>query len=375
MLLCTAVYSLTAAACLQAAGPAALSQQDIFHRGDNGVDTYRIPSMIATPKGAILAFAEARHNNSHDHGYIETVLRRSTDMGQTWSPIQVVGKDGTNAVQNPTVVIDRTTGVIWLMLIRSDTKQYPDDASLAKADVQFRRMWVTHSSDDGLTWAKPKDITKAVCPPEYKECVCGPGVGIQLRSGRLVIPSYRARVGDKTYGDFVIYSDNHGKTWRRGGGPEGNMDECQVVELRDGSLMLNMRSNRGNGHRGISISKDQGLTWSPIVDDPTLVEPICQGSILRYQSPDGSSKTPLLFSNPGSAKRNDRTHMTVRLSHDDGQTWPASRVLNEGPSAYSCLAVLSDGSIACLYEAGEKKYSDRLRFARFSLDWLEAGIH
>lgn len=358
---------------LKAAGVPALAQQDLFHRGDNGVDSYRIPALMTTPKGALMAFAEARHQSAADHGYIETVVRRSTDLGKTWSSIQIVGSDKTNAVQNPTLAIDRSTGVIWLMLIRSDTSKYPDDAALARARVPVRRMWVTHSSDDGISWAKPRDITKAVCPPEYKECVCGPGVGIQLRSGRLMIPSYRGRIGESGFSDYVIYSDDHGKSWHMGGGPEGNMDECQVVELRDGSVMLNMRSNRGKGRRGVSISKDQGLTWSPIVDDPTLVEPVCQASIIRYESPANPSRTPLLFSNPASEKKDDRRLMTVRLSNDGGKTWPASRLINEGRSAYSCLAVLPDGSIGCLYEAWPTRHTGTIRFARFSLDWLESG--
>lgn len=364
---------LLAAGGLVAAQNGVLTQQDIFRRHDNGISYYRIPSLIATPKGTILAFAEARHNNANDHGYIETVLRRSTDLGRTWSAIQVVGSDGKNAVQNPTVVIDKSTGVIWLMLIRSDTAKYPDDATLARAQVQVRRIWVTNSSDDGASWAKPRDITEAVCPAMYKECVCGPGVGIQLRSGRLVIPSYRSRIGRREYEDYIIYSDDHGRSWRRGGGPEGNMDECQVVELHDGSLMLNMRSNRGTGRRGISISKDQGMSWSPIADDPALVDPVCQASIIRYRSPANPGKTPLLFSNPASAKHDDRTRMTVRLSNDEGKTWPASRLLQAGRASYSCLAVLPDGTIGCLYEDGETRGSESLRFVRFSLAWLEAG--
>ncbi|MCX6622808.1 MAG: sialidase family protein [Acidobacteria bacterium] len=350
---------------------AGASQLDLFRRGDNGVNTYRIPSLITTPKGTILAFAEARYNNANDHGHIETVLRRSTDLGRTWSAIQVVARDGTHAVQNPTAVVDRSTGVVWLMLIRSDTEKYKDDRALAKAETQFRRVWVTHSADEGATWAKPTDITTSVCPTEYRECVPGPGVGIQLRGGRLVIPAYHDVKSGGRYSDYIIYSDDHGKNWRRGGGPEGNMDECQVVELLDGSLMLNMRSNRKLGRRAISISRDQGQTWSPAVDDPTLVEPVCQGSIIRYGVPGGSRKAPLLFSNPAREKPDDRTHLTVRLSDDEGKTWRASRLVNEGSSAYSCLAVLPDGSIGCLYEGGSKNYMEQPKFARGPVCWRQ----
>jgi sialidase-1 len=195
-------------------------------------------------------------------------------------------------------------------------------------------------------------------------------VAIQLRSGRLLVPAYYVELSGKHYADYVFYSDDHGKSWHRGGTVDGPMDECQVVELNDGTVMLNMRSSRRTGRRAISFSKDGGLTWSPLVDDPTLVEPVCQASILRY--PDTAGRTRLLFSNPAREKHNDRTHMSVRVSYDEGKTWTVKRLINPGLSAYSCLTVLPDGSIGCLYERGTKRYSDQMTFARFGLDWLES---
>src|SRR5262249_8965265 len=156
-----------------------------------------------------------------------------------------------------------------------------------------------------------------------------------------------------------------GQSWKIGGivGPQCN--ECQVVELRDGRLMLNMRSFRGNHRRLVALSKDEGQTFAEPVEESQLIEPVCQASLIRYPGERGD----LLFSNPASTKREK---LTVRLSPDDGRTWPHGRLLHEGPSAYSCLAVLPDGTIACLYECGERRAYERLTLARFTRDWLTA---
>jgi sialidase-1 len=151
-----------------------------------------------------------------------------------------------------------------------------------------------------------------------------------------------------------------------------------VVELADGTLMLNARIQEGGqGKRGISSSKDGGETWSDLKLDPTLIEPVCQASLIRYSLAAEDGRNRLLFSNPASAPpkgktKGDRVNMTVRLSCDEGKTWPISKSLHEGPSAYSCLAVLPDGDIGCLYEGGETRYGE-IVFARFSLEWLTDG--
>ena len=171
--------------------------------------------------------------------------------------------------------------------------------------------------------------------------------------------------------NHVIYSDDHGKTWHLGGSTDPKTDENQLVELSDGSLMLNIRNYREQGHRGISLSKDGGLTWSPVVSDPILIEPVCMASLIRYTEIPQFTKNRLLFSNP--ATQNERIKMTVRLSYDEGKTWPVAKLLNPGPSAYSCLAVLPDGQIGCFYERGDHSAYEKVTFARFSLEWLTDG--
>jgi len=344
------------------------AQTDLFVGGEGGYSVYRIPALVTTVKGTLLAFAEGRKNGWDDHGHIEILLRRSSDEGSTWTQPQVVKKDGANALNNPTVVVDHDTGTIWLVFIRTSTQKFKNIEEIAKASDRVSDMWVMHSDDDGVTWAGPRDITPSVNQRDWNRIVPGPGIGIQLRSGRLIIPCthFHGDVGS----DHIIYSDDHGKSWRLGGSIEGRMDEDQIVELADGSLMINMRNYNEKGHRAIAISQDGGLTWSQAASDPALIEPTCEASLIRYTSSPHFAKNRLLFSNPASS---DRVRMTVRLSYDEGKTWPVAKLLNGGGSAYSCLTVLPDMQIGCLYERGRHHAAERVTFARFSLQWLTDG--
>jgi sialidase-1 len=348
-----------------------LEQVPVFSRGDNGVFLYRIPSLLVTPKGTLLAFAEARIEKGDDHGHIETVLRRSFDGGRTWTPIQVVAKDGVHAVQNPTAAIDRESGTIWLLLIRTDAVTLTTQEDISSTETRARSLWVTHSKDDGASWSEPEDISESIYPVDWRSCVVGPGTGIQLESGRLLIPAHFLTLASDVFSSVSIYSDDGGKTWHRGEATEPKMNECQVVELADGSVQLNMRSDRGQGRRGVAHSTDGGQTWSRVADDPTLIEPVCQASIVRYTHPDRFLKSRLLFSNPATTDK--RVKMTVRMSYDDGKTWPVAKEIHPGHSCYSSLATLSDMTIGCLYEYGEERPCENITFARFSLDWLTDG--
>ncbi len=334
---------------------------DVFVAGEGGFHTYRIPSLLVTQKGTLLAFAEARKKGTSDTGDIDLVLKRSTDGGATWGPVQVVWDDAGNTCGNPCPVQDRATGTIWLPLTHNLGKDHEKEivAGTAKGS---RTVWMSRSDDNGVTWAKPVEITKEVKRPEWTWFATGPGVGIQTKDGTLVIPCDSKNVGGKIGYSFVMTSADGGKTWKTGGTVGDLWNECQAAELADGSLMLNMRNHdRTKRQRGVAISKDGGATWTPAAPDATLVEPVCQASLLRH--PAG-----LLFSNPGTDRT--RTRMTVRLSKDEGKTWPVAQVLHEGPSAYSCLGVLPDGTILCLYERGEKSSYERIVLARFPLSWL-----
>jgi sialidase-1 len=352
----------------------------LFRAGD-GYTSYRIPSVIVTTKGTVLAFCEGRAKPS-DTGDIDLLVRRSPDGGATFGSQQIVWSDEENTCGNPCPVVDEATGVIWLLMTHNlgvDTEK----AITAGTAQGTRTVWITSSDDDGLTWRTPSEITPDVKKPDWAWYATGPGIGIQLErsklAGRLVIPCDYVRVGGgKNAGNaHVIYSDDHGKSWHIGGeAPERAFNESQIVELSDGRVMLNMRNYRAPGaepqrQRGVAISDDGGETFKTCFRDETLIEPICQASILRYSWP-GDAPGVLLFSNP--ASESDRARMTVRLSCDDGKSWSAGRVIHAGGSAYSCLVRLADGSVGLLYEAWEDQRYERIEFARFQISALQAGI-
>jgi sialidase-1 len=342
-----------------------VTQASVFKAGQAGYHTYRIPALVVTTKGTLLAFCEGRKVGRSDAGDIDLLLKRSLDGGKTWQEQRVLWDDGPNTCGNPCAVVDSATGTIWLLM----THNRGEDTEVKIVDGTSRgtrTVWVTHSSDDGVTWAKPEEITAAVKPKEWTWYATGPGVGIQLESGRLVVPCDHKVAGTKERGSHVILSDDNGKTWKLGGMVGPTCNESQVIERSDGSLLLNMRSYQANNRRRVAVSKDGGETFGKPEEDPALVEPACQASLIRYRA----EKELVLFSNPASTKREK---MSVRLSTDDGRTWTHARRLWDGPAAYSCLAVLPDGTIGCLYERGDKGPYEEIVLAQFRLDWLKAA--
>jgi sialidase-1 len=345
-----------------------LEQTPLWTAGDDGYHTFRIPSLIVSTAGSLVAFSEARKGGTSDTGNIDLVMKRSTDGGRTWSKQQVIWDDGDNTCGNPCPVVDQATGTIWLLLTHNLGKDNEAAITAGKARGT-RTAWLSHSDDDGQTWSPPHDITRDVKDPEWGWYATGPGIGIQLRHGehrgRMVVPCDQKNDGKFSH---VIYSDDGGQSWRIGG-KIAEFNECQVVELGDGRLMLNMRNaDKSRKQRGVVTSKDGGVTWSEVRADDQLIEPVCQASIVRHSWPAEGKLGAILFSNPASVKREN---MTVRLSEDDGQSWPYARVLWAGPSAYSCLAVLADGTVLCVHEAGEKKPYEKILLSRFNLDWIK----
>jgi sialidase-1 len=347
------------------AAPAVVAEPqeiDVYLSGHDGYHTYRIPSVIVTTKGTVLAFCEGRKKSSSDTGKIDLLLKRSSDGGKTFAKQQIVWDDRQNTCGNPCPVVDRQSGTIFLLL----THNLGSDAEaqiIAGTSKASRTVWVTHSSDDGLTWSSPKEITAGVKKPDWTWYATGPGAGIQLTSGRLLVPCDHH--GPKFLSSHVIYS----------GGSAGPLtNECEVLERADGSLLLSMRNyDRTHRARAVASSLDGGLSWSKPSHDEALIEPVCQASLRRYSLAKDGGRDRLLFCNP--ARTDKRENMTLRMSYDEGRTWPLGRVLWPGPAAYSCLAVLGGGTILCLYERGEKHPYEKITLARVSLDWLEGGVH
>ena len=347
-----------------------MERQDLWVAGEGGYHTYRIPALCVTTKGTVLAFCEGRKHSRSDWGEIDTVVRRSTDGGNTWSESTVAVTDPGMTVGNPAPVVDATTGIVWLLLTKNPADK--GEAVIRKGEAQ-RTVWVTASEDDGVTWAPPREISADVKRPGWTWYATGPCHGVQLASGRMVVAcDHRAlptaEKGEEMY-SHAIYSDDHGKTWRIGGvvGMEGT-NESAVAELADGRVYLNCRDQHKRGRRCAAFSRDGGATFDEVRWEETLVEPACQGSLERVRAADGT--TTILFSNPASSARDT---LTVRFSRDDAQTWSAGRVLERGRAAYSDLAVLSDGTILCLYERGQDSPYDKLTLARFDLEWVSGG--
>jgi sialidase-1 len=337
-----------------AAGAAEPEHQVVFQSGTKGYHTYRIPSLIVTTKGTLLAFCEGRKTGGSDHGDIDLMLRRSTDQGKNWSEQTVVHEQGGDAritIGNPCPVVDRSTGTIWLSFCRNN------DAVL-----------MTHSTDDGQSWTTPREITSQVKRDEWDWYATGPGHGIQIErgkhKGRLVFPcDHRTRAGEGSWRErgrsHVFYSDDHGQTFQLGQPTDWAMNECEVVERTDGTLLLSMRNYLDQQQRAFATSDDGGETWSASKHQDIYC-PTCQASIHRLSW----QPNVILYSGPGGQ---GRRNLTVRASYDDGQSWPAAKQLHEGPSAYSDLAALADGTIGCLHEVDGYR---AITFSRFPLEWL-----
>ncbi len=353
----TLCLSIVGSGLVVAFGAEGLKETDLFLARTGGYHTYRIPVAARTAKGTVLVFCEGRKRSASDTGDVDLLVKRSADGGETWNEQRLIWSDGENVCGNPAPVVERATGTIWLLLTwnrGTDTERMIMEGK----SVDPRRVFVTKSDDDGVTWTQPREITASVKKPHWRWYATGPVNGIQLEhgphKGRLVVPanhSDHSESGKHPYRAHVIYSDDGGATWQIGGVEEEKTNESTIVEVTDGTLLHNMRSYHGRNRRAVARSADGGLTWSKVEFDEELVEPVCQASILRHSWQTGEKRGAILFSNPASTKREK---MTVRLSEDECESWPASRVLWEGPAAYSSLVKLSDEMAGCVYERGEK---------------------
>lgn len=355
-----------------------LVQNPLWVSGEGGYHSYRIPALIVTRDGTLLAFCEGRRNGLGDAGDIDLLMRRSTDHGETWSEPQVIWDDGPNTCGNPAPVVDYLSGHIFLLSTWNRGDDHEKEI-IEGTSNDTRRVFLLRSTDDGQTWSDAHEITADVKQDDWTWYATGPGSGIQMQygphAGRLLIACDHMQntTEGHEYYSHVIYSDDQGRTWQLGGRtPEAWVNECEVAELPGGRLLLNMRNYDRNQHsRQIAHSDDSGMTWTEQRHDPTLIEPICQASLQRARWASDELPGVLLFSNP--AHESERLNLTVRASLDDGATWPHSLVLHPGPSAYSDLAVLAHGGAACLYERGDENPYETITLAHFSLEDLQHG--
>lgn len=390
--------------CVPAAEPF-LDKTDLFIANTEGYKLYRIPGIVVTKRGTVLAYCEARKSDSGDWGPIDVLLRRSTDGGKNWEPrrtlvkvegdlpinpvaaAQKLDKPGDNTVNNPVAIVDHETGAVHLLYC-----------------LEYMRCFYKRSDDDGLTWTEPVEITSNFDAfrkdYDWKVLATGPGHCIQLthgpHKGRLVVPVWLSLgTGGHAHRPSVtatIFSDDHGQTWHRGAiavpdTPEFIYpNETVIVQLADGRVMLNTRSESKRHRRLITTSVDGATNWSPPRFDEALLEPICMAGLVRVRDAQNGKPGLLAFSNPHNLNRRDgkttpglsrdRINVSIKLSTDEGQTWPVSRPLEEGFSGYSDLAALPDGTILCFYERGSTDgqniyRSGKLTIARFNAEWVQ----
>lgn len=325
---------------------------DLYQAGQSA-HTYRIPALIVSNEGTLLAFAEARRDGDGDAGDIDLVLRRSTDGGDTWSEVITVWDDAANTCGNPAPVVERESGRIWLPMTWNLSSDRERDI-IAGRSAQPRRPYMTYSDDDGQTWAPARELPE-LRQPHWGWYATGPGNSIQMTlgefAGRIVVPANHSDTQSGTghyYRSHVFYSDDRGETWVLGGTAGPATNESAVVERDDGSLMLNMRSYAGRNRRAVSLSTDGGASWTEPVLDQALIEPLCQASMVRDGRAEGHAGSgQILFANPAST---ERERLTLRVSYDEGDSWDDEILVYSGSSAYSSIVVLPDDSVCILFE-------------------------
>jgi len=353
----------------------------VFVGGQDGYACFRIPAMVTTTKGTVLAVADGRITNCHDiPNPLDLVLKRSTNNGKSWGPLQVIADYGKNTndtetyaaydLTNPVprvaagdaaLSLDRSNGRVWVLYDNGAYVRGKPHNRALKLELRF-------SDDDGATWSPGIDL-EAQNPglrPEGADFMAAPGNGIQLlggpHAGRLIFAAY---IWNKPFFSTVIYSDDHGKHWKRGGISAQGGGETQIAETAPGHLLVTIRNNTfpEKGVRFFNRSSDGGETWGkPFYENanqPALPDPKCQASLLRV------NENLLALANAADAS--SRVRMTLRLSKDGGETWPVSQVIYPGASAYSALSVLSNGDLGMLVEMDNYQ---RICFVRRSCEGL-----
>ena len=322
------------------------------------VSCYRIPAIITAPNGDLVAAVDERVPSCGDlrgNRDINIVMRRSTDNGISWSGIEtVVDYPPGKSASDPSLIADNMTGTIFLFFNFMDSDH--------EKDIYYLK--VVKSIDNGKTWADPVDITQALTKPGWHHDFrfITSGRGIQTHSGRLIHSLVNIDKGLHLFG-----SDDHGESWYLFDVPVTPGDESKIVELADGRWMINSRVN-GKGFRYVHLSNDKGKTWET-EPDSSLYDPGCNASLTRYSLiSEGAGKNRLLFTNANS--KDERNNMTLRISYDEGGTWPETKTVYSGSSAYSSMTILPDGGIGLLFEKDDYK---EIVFVRLTLAWLTDG--
>ncbi|WAU80028.1 sialidase family protein [Streptomyces sp. Qhu-G9] len=349
-----------------------------FRAGQEGYASFRIPAVVATAEGTLLAFCEGRVGSRDDFGNIDIVLKRSTDGGLTWGPLQVAAENGDALAGNPAPVV-LGTGRILLVHVRNAALATEDAirrGTVSAADG--RRVWICHSDDDGLTWSRPKEITGQTKKPAWRWYATTPGHALRLTGGRIVVPANHSLppagadngTEGKYNGGHCLLSDDHGESWTIGyvdDNTDGyiNVNETTAAELPDGRVYFNTRTDStAPGTRADACSRDGGRTLlKRFRPQAGLTGPVVEGSVLQLRDPD-----VLLYSGP--ADPGFRALMTIRASTDDGVTWRSAHTVDGLPAAYSDLVRVDADTLGLLYETGDFGAYETITFRRIPVTAL-----
>ncbi len=347
----------------QTASPAGEKRLGIALRraGDDGCVRYRIPGLDVTPKGTLIAVYDARWKSGGDlPGDIDVGMSRSTDGGRSWEPMRIImdmGKDPKwryDGIGDPCVLVDQLTGTIWVGATWSHGNRSWHGSGPGLKPEETGQYMLVKSEDDGRTWSKPINITAQVKLPEWCFVLPSPGRGITLSDGTLVMPSQFQDTPENRRMPYatIIHSQDRGATWTIGAGARSNTTECRVVELSDGTLMLNMRDNRG-GSRAVCTTRDLGRSWQEHPSSRSaLPEPVCNACLISLKADQSvAGRNMLIFCNPNTTR--GRHRMTLKVSFDDGLSWPEQHhlLLDAGSLAgYPSMALIDRETLGVLYE-------------------------
>lgn len=358
--------------------------------GQDNCDTYRIPGLVTTNTGALIAVYDNRYKNSKDlQGDIDIGMSRSTNGGQTWEPMKVIMDMGEwggrpeslNGIGDPCILYDHKNSTIWVAALwmsgSTENEMLWWASKPGMSPEETGQFMLTKSTDNGLTWSAPVNITGQIKDPSWQLLLQGPGKGICMKNGTLVFPvQFKRDIGEKaldggqyTPHSSIIYSTDGGENWKIGSGAKSNTTEAQVAELSDGSLMLNMRDDLNrkvkgeNNGRAIVTTHNFGESWETHPTSNTaLKESNCMGSLISAEiEVNGSKHQVLFFSNPNN--ENERTNMTIKASLDQGQTWHSSNQVELYASAgfgYSCLTMVDGNTVGILYEGVKDLYFQKI---------------
>ncbi|MEO1995013.1 MAG: exo-alpha-sialidase [Planctomycetaceae bacterium] len=342
---------------------------------DDGVHTYRIAALATSAKGTLLCAYDMRRRKGRDlQEDIDIGLMRSTDGGRTWDPQRVIMDMGTqgghpqhlNGVSDPGLIVDPATGQIWCFAVwmvgKEGKHQWDKDGSEKGWEVgKSAQFLMVSSTDDGQTWSKPQNMTRRWKQKDWILYAPSPQQGIALSDGTLVMPTQGRDENDGHFSNLLVSTD-HGKSWTVSAKASIGNTECQAVQLGNGSIMLNSRSESPTKFRTVNITRDLGQTWTAHpTSRKTLIEPNCNGSTYRFDYKDnGQKRHVLLFANPYSQARRDQH--SIRTSFDDGMTWPRRLLLDIGGGAgYPSLSRAGSDHMGIVYEgSGAKLVYQRL---------------